>query len=164
MGRPRSPHGYSASRWNRQTHAAEFHGILPSKGVERCYHSAGCPVAENDDLRHRCVPGEPCAFETALHHAYLKSARKSFSSSRARFSDDEFEGLITELSYCELRRMRIATLINRESLTRDKRHPISGYLIGQQIGLGVGRYSDAVDVRFNVAMDKLLGDYEPRVW
>lgn len=155
MGRPRSPHGYSISRYNRLTHGVEMHGILPSRGPEKCYHAERCVVAGSEEWRHLCVAGELCPYELEMHDAYMASACREFAHCRDWVFDNEFEDLLMELSYCELQLGRLVVLINREGLQRENRHRISGYLIGYKEGIGVGRYGDAIYGRFNRAYERL---------
>jgi hypothetical protein len=157
MARAKSPDGYNVSRWNRLTHAVELHGVMPSRGIEKCYHSERCPVAESEEWRHLCIAGEPCPYEVETHESYVCSARREYARCRAWLSDPDFEGLITELSFCELQLGRLIVLINREGILRDKRHPVSGILIGQQSGLGAGRYGDAIYGRFDRVYRRLMG-------
>lgn len=156
MGRPRSPFGYSVSRYNRLSHGVELHALLPSLGIDRCYHAERCPMTENIVFAFMCLPGGVCPYEKWLHERYVESATTYLDFCRAWVTDSEFEALIEELSICELRLRRLHTLVNEEGLLREKRHPVSGYLIGVEMGLGIGRYSDAVHNRFNVAYAKLL--------
>lgn len=158
MGRPKSPHGYRNSRYNRLTHGVEIDGVLPSRGVEHCFYADRCPVAEDPRIQHVCQPGEPCPYEQWIHDRYVESARTTFSFCRKWLADDDFDRTVHQLSIVELRRGRLSALVARQGFFRPKTHPTSGIQYGIEENLGVGRYATALDRRFNALMSEVLND------
>lgn len=147
MGRPKSPYGYSASRYNRMTHGVMIHDILPSRGLDRCPLAEGCPCWD-DDLRPLCVPGEPCPWELWFIRRYADSGREQFQRCLRWLSETDRDHIIHELGVLSLRRRRLSALVAKEGLLVEKRHPVSGVVYGLKEGLGVGRYATAIDNQF----------------
>lgn len=162
MGRKPSPNGRSASRYNRLTHGVMLHSILPSRGLEHCPLSGGCPCWD-DDLRHLCVPGEPCAWESWFQDRYVTSGRESFQRCLQWLSQPERDRILQELSLLSLRRRRLSALIAREGLYREKRHPVSGLVYGLKATVGVCRYATAIDRLFNPLFEQLVLSPEERM-
>lgn len=135
--------------------------ILPSRGLERCPHAADCPYhAEN--LRDQCVPGEPCPWESWFRDRYVASGRATHKRCLEWMSEKHRDEVLEELSILTLRRFRLSTLVAKEGMIRDKKHPVSGYVYGKQIGLGAGRYSTAIDNRFFPLYNTLIYSPEER--
>lgn len=162
MGRKKSPHGYAASRFNRLKHGAMIHDILPSRGLDHCPLADGCPVAFEDDLRELCVPGQPCAWETWYHERFMFDGRGHYRRCLDWLTLAERDHILSELGLLHLRRIRVSALTAQEGLLRDKRHPVSGFVYGQEPALGVGRYSTAIDTLFWPLMEQLLYSREER--
>jgi len=161
MGRRPSPHGYAASRYNRMTHGVMIHDLLPSRGLEHCPLSDGCPCWD-DDMRHLCVPGQPCRWESWFHHRYVTSGRREHQRCLLWLTEEERDRILHELAILSLRRRRLSALIGKEGLLRPKVHPVSGYVYGQKEGLGVGRYATAISRQFHPLFDQLVLSPEER--
>jgi hypothetical protein len=74
-------------------------------------------------------------------------------------SEEKRDKILDDLAILSLRRRRLSAFIAKEGLLREKRHPVSGYVYGLKAGLGVGRYSTAIDNQFFPLFDQLL--YSP---
>lgn len=152
--------GYTASRYNRLKHGAMLHVILPSRGPDHCPLAGGCPVAEEEDLRHLCVPGEPCHWESWFLYRYVHDGRKHYQRCLEWMSEATRDNHLHELALLHLRRNRVSGLVAREGLLRDKKHPISGYVYGREMSLGIGRYATAIDTLYWPLMHELI--YSPQ--
>ena len=158
MGRSPSPQGYGVSRYNRLSNGVMLHSILPSRGISACPLSTGCPCCE-DDLRHLCVPGEPCSWETIFHARYLESGREAYQRCLNWMSEQERDDILKDLALFAFRRMRLSALVAKQGPVRPKRHARSGIVYGLQSTVGVGRYAAAIDNGFNPLIEQLL--YSP---
>lgn len=155
MGRRPSPDGYSASRYNRMSNGVMLHRLLPSRGLDSCPLSEGCPCWD-EDIQRLCVPGEPCPWETLFLNRYVESGRRNLKRCLQWMNVERRDSILHELGILSLRRRRLSALLAREGLVRPKRHPVSGFVYGVQATVGVGRYMTAIANQFNPLMDELI--------
>lgn len=158
MGRPRSPYGRTAARYNRLSHGVMVDAVLGSRGPENCPHAATCPVAKEDELRHMCVPGEDCPWERRLLQRFIRDAARNYTECLNWLTRQERDLIIYRLGILALRRIRLSALIANEGLLRDKVHPVSGVVYGKQSALGIGRYATAIHNETQPLMTLLLVD------
>lgn len=156
MGRPRSPRGYAASRYNRLTNGVMIHAILPSRGVQRCPLSDDCPCKEDPALGRLCVAGDPCPWESWFHERYIESGRECYQRCLDWMSFEQRDRILGELSILSLRRRRLSALVAKQGMFREKRHRVSGLVYGIEATLGVGRYATAIDHLFYPLVQELL--------
>lgn len=71
----------------------------------------------------------------------------------------ERDNILDDLAILSLRRRRLSAFIAKEGLLLQKRHPVSGNVCGLKPGLGIGRYSTAIDNQFFPLFARLL--YSP---
>lgn len=64
--------------------------------------------------------------------------------------------MIAELAIVALQRQRLSALVAKEGFTRPKIHPVSGITYGLEESLSAGRYTTALDNRFQVLMSVIL--------
>jgi len=158
MPRKRAKRGYGASRYNRLKHGVMVRGLLPSRGPDACPLAGTCPVAADSSIRESCIPGDECLFERRLHQMYVESARSTFSFCLVWLPADEFEQVIAEAGFLELRRMRLSALTAKEGFTRPKIHPANGQHYGLKAALGTGRYATAIDHESEALMSRIFVD------
>jgi len=160
MGRPKSPYGRTRSRTNAVKHGVLSRRLLLSRGPQSCPFAATCHVIKEPELSPACVPGGECPVEHADYHAFVQSARRTFSPWRHGHSDLEYEYLIEQLALLSLQRHRLAALIAKDGFTRPKISP-AGVEYGLRETLAVGRYSTAIDNAWQRLLAALMHDLLP---
>lgn len=138
-----------------------IHDILPSRGLDRCPLAEGCPCWD-DDLRHLCVPGDPCPWEMWFVRLYVSSGQEQFVRCLQWLSEAERDHVLLELGILALRRRRLSALVATQGLLREKRHPVSGVVYGMKETVGIGRYAAAIDNQFNPLYQQLILSPEER--
>lgn len=156
MGRKPSKYGLARSRTNAIRHGCLSKRLLLSRGPESCPFAATCHVIRDPELAPACVPGSECPVERADYHAFIQSARRTFSPWRHGHSDLEYEHLIEQLAIVSLQRHRLAALIAKDGFVRPKISP-SGAAYGLRATLAAGRYAATLDSRWERTLETLLG-------
>lgn len=147
--------GYTRSRCNAVKYGVEIHGLLPSKGPDKCVFASRCHFAKEQRLRSLCIVGGLCPDELRFYEAYVQQAMKKYIRARQWLGPSGLESVIHDLAIFELRRARLSARMAddgflREVFTKNRK----GSWI--EVSLAAGRYAAAIDNGFDEALRTLL--------
>jgi hypothetical protein len=156
----KGPDSYGASRYNRLTWGVMIDGILPSLGPERCAYRRSCSrlrCFQKEGILQRCCPaGRPCPDEEECYRSFVRSALHEHVRALEWLEPETFRRTIHDAAIASLQRMRLSARTAEEGFTRHVRGPNGERWLKE--GLASGRYSVAIDRKWDDAMRRLLID------